>query len=311
MTRLLVALFSLVVVLPAQARDWSAPGPYPVGVRTLTWTKSSVTTGAPRVLATTIWYPTVKRSGTPETLGLRDAKVKKGKFPLIIYSHGTCGSPDESTYLTKTLASWGFVVAAPPHPGNTKADGVSCISADVFVDSAVNRVPDVRFVLDQMLAEAADKASPFAKRIRTSALGISGGSFGGFTTLYTAQQEPRFTAAMANVPGDQGIVSAGPDITIPTMIEGAQNDQVVPFATNAQPLFGKLAGPRYLVKVLSTSHLSFFDTGGTPADIPTDDAHDIILHYAVPFFTKYLKSGRAAGKVITQPISGVELTAEP
>lgn len=310
MPRALLALLLAVAVSPAWARDWSAPGPHAVGVRTLTWTKTSVTTGEPRVLATTIWYPTVKRSGTPEALGLRDAKVKKGKFPLVIYSHGNCGTPEEATYLTMTLASWGFIVAAPPHPGNTKNDGPDCLAA--FFDSGVNRVPDVRFVLDQILAEATNPASPFSKRIRTTAIGITGGSFGGFTTLYTVQQDPRFTVAMANVPGDLGIVMAGPPITIPAMIQGAADDQVVPFATNAQPLFGKLAGPRYLVKVLSTSHLSFFDTCGClPTDIPQDDAHAIILDYAVPFFLRYMKDGRAAGKVLTRPIDGVELTAEP
>lgn len=309
LTRLVVLTALLSIPWPAAARDWSARGPHAVGVRTLTWTKSSATTGEPRVMATTIWYPTVKRSGTPETLGLRDAKVKKGRFPLIIYSHGNCGRPTEATYLTMTLASWGFVVAALPHPGNT-ADDPTCLAN--FFDSGVNRPADTQFVLDQLLAETANPSSPFAKRIRPTGIGMSGGSFGGFTTLFTAQQEPRFTAALANVPGGWDFISPRPQITIPTMIAGAEDDQVVPFETESRRLFGKLDGPRYLVEVLSTSHLSFFDTCGClPTDIPQDEAHRIILRYAVPFFMHYLKDGRAAGKAIGQQISGVELTAEP
>ncbi|HEV7731851.1 MAG TPA: hypothetical protein VGR62_06800 [Candidatus Binatia bacterium] len=309
MTRFVVLLL-LVLAGPALARDWTKPGPYAVGVRTLTFTKTSVTTGEPRVLTTTVWYPTVKRSGTLEEFGRRDAKVKPGRYPLIIYSHGNCGLPTEASYLTMALASWGFVVAAPPHPGNTRDDGAACIAN--FADSGVNRVPDVQFTLDGMLAEAVSPSSPFNRRIRTTDIGMSGGSFGGFTTLFAVQQDARFTAAMANVPGGYDVLAGGSDITIPTMIQGAADDQVVPFATESARLFTKLAGPRYLVKVFSTSHLSFFDECGClPTDIPQDDAHRLIVHYAVPFFLHYLRDGRAAGKSIEKPTTGVDLTAEP
>src|SRR6185436_19323492 len=90
----------------------------PVGVSTLTFTKTSVTTGEPRALATVVWYPAVRKSGTSEALGLRDATPRRGKFPLVVFSHGTCGSPTEASYLTMAISSQGFVVAAPPHPGN-------------------------------------------------------------------------------------------------------------------------------------------------------------------------------------------------
>ena len=93
--------------------------------------------------------------------------------------------------------------------------------------------------------------------------------------------------------GEDGFdfVAPGPDITIPTMIQGAENDQVVPYLTESERLFTKLAGPRYLVKLLSTSHLSFFDTCGClPTDIPQAEAHRLVLRYAVPFFLHYIAS---------------------
>ena len=48
---------------------------------------------------------TVKKTGTAEALGLRDATVRKGRWPLVIYSHGTCGTPAEASYLTKAIAA--------------------------------------------------------------------------------------------------------------------------------------------------------------------------------------------------------------
>ena len=43
------------------------------------------------------------------------AATKSGRFPLVIFSHGFAGYPEQSVSLTTHLASWGFVVAAPDH----------------------------------------------------------------------------------------------------------------------------------------------------------------------------------------------------
>jgi hypothetical protein len=61
---------------------------YRAGVTTLTFTKTSVTSGMPRVLETVIWYPAAPRTGTREALGLRDAAIRRGPFPLLVFSTG-------------------------------------------------------------------------------------------------------------------------------------------------------------------------------------------------------------------------------
>ena len=55
--------------------DYTQPGPLPVGVTTVEITTTSVTTGAPRVLATQVWYPAVEGTGTPMGAFLRNADV--------------------------------------------------------------------------------------------------------------------------------------------------------------------------------------------------------------------------------------------
>jgi len=293
----------------------AAAAPRPVGITTLTFTKQSVTTGAPRPLATLVWYPAKPRTGAAEVLGLRDAAVRPGRHPLIIFSHGSCGRPREATYLTRALAAEGFIVAALPHPGNT-ADDPGCVAA--FGDSFVNRVPDVRFVLDAMLAQATDRSSRFHRRIRTERVGMSGLSFGGFTTLFAVQQEPRFTAAFSLVPG--GIEVLDPrGISIPTLVIGAEHDQIVTFH-ESELAYDILKGPRYLVEVLGANHLSSVDNCLNPdthlnlciADnISQDDAHRLILRYALPFFRRYLGTSRAAGRTLLRQVPGVILHAEP
>jgi predicted dienelactone hydrolase len=310
--RLAPLVLAALAASPASARDFSHPTHRPVGVTTLPFATTSVTTGAPRPLPTVVWYPAVPGTGTPEELGLRDATVRRGRHPLVVFSHGTCGRPTETSYLTRALASRGFVVAAPPHPGNTADDGIDCLSAATAVDSAANRVPDVRAVLDGMLAEAARPGSPFRRRIRTRKVAIAGLSFGGFTTLRAAQEEPRFRAALALVPGG-GTLLHPEDIAIPTMIQGGERDTVTGIA-EAERAFERVAAPRFLVEVLGAGHLAFTDECGilcAQNDIPQDASHELVLRYAVPFLLRYLKGSRAAGRALGREVPGVVLDAEP
>ena len=290
-----------------------------VGVTTLAFTTTSVTTHAPRALTTVVWYPATAGTGTAEALGLRDARVHRGRFPLIVFSHGACGRPTEATYLTMALASRGFVVAAPPHPGNTADDGfATCASVASTVDSFANRVPDVRVTIDSMLAVAADPASPFAGRLEAGAVGMSGLSFGGYTTLAAAQQETRLRAALALVPGGTMFL-AMKSITIPTMVIGAEHDTVVGFA-ESEKAYQHLTGPRFLVELLAANHLSVVDdcfnhdlgvSLCVPTDIPQAVAHRLTLHYALPFFERYLARRRAPLRPLVRPVKGVVLQDAP
>ena len=294
-------------------------GRFPVGVRTVTFTKTSVTTHAPRPLATVIWYPARPGTGAAEGLGLRDATVRRGRFPLIVFSHGTCGRPTEASYLTMALASRGFVVAAPPHPGNTADDGfANCISLGATIDAVANRVPDVRFTIDSMLAEAADRSSPFAHRLRTDAIGMSGLSFGGFTTLLAAEQEPRLRAALALVPGGTAALGAT-SITIPTIVIGAERDTVVGFA-ESEKAYEHLVGPRFLVELLAANHLSVVDdcfnhdlgvSFCVPGDISQERAHALTLRFALPFLRHYVENRHTPLRPLLRPVKGVTLEAEP
>lgn len=308
---LLTALVALGRAAPARAVDFSRPGRFAVGVTVRTFQKTSVTTGAPRPLATVVWYPAAARR-TAGVAEIPDAPVRRGRRPLLVFSHGSCGLPTESTYLTRALASRGFVVAAPPHPGNTADDFPGCAVPADFIDSFLNRVPDVRFVVDAMQAEASDPTSPFFERLRTDAVGIAGLSFGGYTTLAAAQQEPRLRAALALVPGGSEVL--GPeDVAIPAMVIGAERDAVVGFA-QSEAAFARLAGPRFLVKLLAANHVSVVDDCApvcVPGDIAQEDAHRLVLRYAVPFLRRYLAGRGGGGRVLARPVEGVELRAEP
>jgi len=105
-------LLALAVAVPvhAAAVDPSLAGRFAVGVTTLVLTDAS----RQRVLTTEVWYPAA-------TSG-RDARVRAGRFPLVLVGHGFCGFRTNYEYLTTHLAGWGFVVAAPDFPGFNATD---------------------------------------------------------------------------------------------------------------------------------------------------------------------------------------------
>lgn len=282
---------------------------FPVGVTTRTFTKTSVTSGAPRVLDTVVWYPAVRGSGTDDGLGLRDARIRRGRRPLVLFSHGACGENTATSYLMKALAADGFIAAAPPHPGHTKADG-SAVCRMNRADTYLNRVPDLQFVVDQLLALDADPGSPFARRLRRSAIGLTGTSFGGFTTLLAAQREPRLRAILPMVPGGIEVLDPG-DISTPALVIGAELDHSVGFPASTEA-YARLAGPRFLVKLLGGDHLSVTD-GCFPlcGTLDQDEGHRLVVRYALPFFRRYLKDARGAARALAKPVDGVELVAEP
>src|SRR5262249_56019429 len=138
-------------------------------------------------------------------------------------------------------------------------------------------------VLACALEEANDPSSPFSKRLRADAVGISGLSFGGYAAMVAALGEPRLRTALVLVPGGTAFLPAG-DISIPTMVIGSQRDQVVGFA-ESQNAYQRLAGPRLLVELLGGDHLSVVvdcTVACVPVDISQDDAHPLVPPHPPP-----------------------------
>jgi len=192
-------------------------GPFTTGSRVFNWEKTSVVSPPdPRPLDTMVWYPAAG-TGSPPAVDPAGAP-----YPIVLFSHGSCGFPGQSTFLTPLIASYGYIVVAPPHPGNTLFDFPDCSSAGALVASAVERPNDMVFVLDQILAENADPASDFFAMADPSRVVMSGHSFGGLTTYLTQAIEPRVTHAMAFAPAT-GPTSA---LTVPSLTMLGQLDSV-------------------------------------------------------------------------------------
>jgi len=168
-----------------------APGPHQVGYQT-----EEISYEAPsldgeeaetRSLKLAWWYPSADQEGSlaPYGLGPRSTRVGLGgasvleelsEAPVLIFSHGNSGIPEQSYFLTEHFASHGWVVLAVEHRGNTLSD-----MSEPMYRLFELRPLDVSAALDHL--EALPSEHPLAGRVSGSDWALAGHSFGGYTTL--------------------------------------------------------------------------------------------------------------------------------
>ncbi|MDA9089383.1 dienelactone hydrolase [Maribacter arcticus] len=195
------------------APELSARGEYKVGVQTINLvhknqvdilnSKEGKDPLYDRPITIEIWYPAsvsedaktvvydevmgtagdTLRPLTPFTFkgrAYRDATpmTGKGKFPLIVVSHGYVGSRYLMTYLTENLASKGYIVAAIDHTDSTFKD------ANAFQSTLLNRPKDIRFIINEMeKIGAIGSKNKLENLVDSNNTGIIGYSMGGYGVL--------------------------------------------------------------------------------------------------------------------------------
>ena len=198
--RLAVAVPMLLLARLASAQiDYTTPGPLPVGVTRLLVDKISETTGEPRVLATQVWYPAKAGTGTAEGPFLRDADVAEGRASRWSSSRtGPAASRTNRSFLMEALASRGFIVAAPPHPGNTF--GGDCRARRT---SPTPTRTDRRTSSSSPTASShfgRDAASRFHRHVKPKRLGVAGTRSAAYDPARRPPTDRRFKAALALAP---------------------------------------------------------------------------------------------------------------
>jgi predicted dienelactone hydrolase len=132
-----------------------------------------------RKLVTEIWFPThvqpQKNEGSPfiRIPTARNAAIITGRFPLIVFSHGTGGGRLTVEWFCAGLAAHGFIVAAVDHFGNTFDNPIPIEFAEFW-----KRPQDITFIIDQLLANPDIYSS-----IDQTRIGAAGFSLGGFTAI--------------------------------------------------------------------------------------------------------------------------------
>ena len=283
-------------------------GAYTPGVRVMSWTKDSASSpGTPRTLDTVVWYPAPKGSGPVDTGygAVVEAPVAEGgPYPVVLFSHGSCGYPLQSLFLTPLLASRGFIVVAPPHPGNTINEFPNCGTAANQAAAFIDRPRDMVFVLDQILAASADPMSAFFGSADPARVAMTGHSFGGLTTYLVPPIDSRIKAAVAMAPA----TLAANKLTIPSLVMLGTIDSVVN-NPNARTVWQNSSSPKWLVEIEHAGHDAFSNLCfpgpdcNPPTTLTQDEAHGFAVRWIVPFLERYL-AGHADADPLLDPPTG-------
>ena len=246
------------------AEALSERGPFAAGVTTLTLVDESRPTdangsypgAASRTLVTEVWYPA---EGSPVPLEIRDAPLAQtgAPYPLIVFSHGGSSNRRLSTSYTAHLASHGYVVVSADYPlTNMSAPGGPRVS------DVVNQPADVSFLIDSFLGFSREASHQLEGAIDEEAIGLSGHSQGGVTTLlatFGPLRDPRVKAALP-IAGAACLVGATAYDTpaVPLLVLGGSEDRIHPWQT-VRAAYDMAQPPKYLLALLGGNHQRFAD----------------------------------------------------
>lgn len=253
---------------------YAARGPYAVGVCRVALPDQE---NPGREIPTYIWYPADGEAWerSPEAehpIGAPHAARKDvspaapaGPCPLVAFSHGNSGFACQSTFLTTHLASWGVVVTAPDHTGNTLFEMMGIEDEDerirVHKQARSNRPRDLGAAIDAVLA-----GGPWPET-STERIGVAGHSYGGWTAFKMPRRDSRVRAVCGLAPAsepfvggkafDPGELPFAGDVS--SLIVSALDDVLIDIDTSVWPLFDRLAEPCALVGVHNADHFHFCD----------------------------------------------------
>lgn len=189
--------------------------------------------------------------------------------PLILFSHGFGGCSTQSLFLVESLASVGYIVAAPNH-SDAKCNSIdysdfsppipSFRDAEMWnAETFENRRKDIVTVMNYMLSET----SHFS--VDSNKIGFVGHSLGGYTGLgmiggWDTWKDPRIKAALLLSPYAAPFLINGriPFLSTPVMFQGGTLDfGITPKISRAGGAYDSAPAPKYFLSLRGAGHFAW------------------------------------------------------
>ena len=258
-----------------------APGPYDVGVQTITITD----TARDRPLTVDVWFPVADAGDappheysfagatypSPTAVEVPASELATdGPFPLVVFSHGSPGIRFLNSTLPEALAGHGYIVVSADHTGNTVID-LFADTLDPREVVAVNRPLDVQKMITAMTDPNDPETAAFSAAVDPERIAVAGHSVGGYTAyatvagvtneIATVPPDPRVDAIVALAPASGGVTDEMfASITVPALVMVGTNDEATPAdpnVTRAWELSNSV--PLYRADLVGATHQSFAD----------------------------------------------------
>jgi dienelactone hydrolase len=211
----------------------------------------------------------------------------KGPFPVIVHSHGRGGASRKFTQLLGEWAKAGYIVIAP----NFLLTNADTPKDQQSLADFTSQPADVRFVLDQVLAEA-EKGGRLAGLVATDRIGASGHSLGGATTYLglfnTCCQDDRYRSAVLMSAVDLPHPDGEWDWTrsIPLLVFAGTADFSIPYDRQMATV-AKLPTPAWVVTLDAGLHAPPYENAPDPHD-------EMVVATTIDFWNATLRDDRAA-----------------
>jgi len=214
-------------------------------INLLRWFTGSPTAPIPAGLPSTL--PTTLATDAYLNLAISH----RGPFPVVMFSHGYGGYPEQSSFLTDHLATWGFVVVAP----DSRSRDLKAV-VNGTTGQGQNDIADLRQALTLVTTMDHSTGTLLSGKLDLTRIASLGHSAGGGAAITLADD--------ANIRTYIGLAPAAgtpPPTSKPGLIMQGTSDKVVD-PTGTLALYGKLKGPKRLVLIDGAGH-NVFDDGCT------------------------------------------------
>jgi predicted dienelactone hydrolase len=264
------------------------------------------------------WYDTTRMRAVPVRLYLPALATRSQPLPLVVFSHGIGGSRQGYSYLGSYWATRGYASLHLQHVGSDRSlwtgnifNLVGRLQGAAQEDEAIARVGDLRFALDQMLADG--QHGPMIDDERIIA---AGHSYGANTVMLAIGAriersdrvielaDPRLKAAvLLSAPpfyGETNTARILGDVKIPTLHITATEDTIrIPGyysgVADRFAVFDAMTGAHKVLAVFDGgSHGIFTDRSGTGGATLNPLVKTATKELSLAFFDSVLGRGDAA-----------------
>jgi dienelactone hydrolase len=248
---------------------YSVPGPYAAGTfeydvagdEVVVWYPVAPTTAAGRSKYTyhlREWLPSLIRSLVPANFadGVPEdaywaAPAAPGAFPVVLFSHGFGGYPDQSSFLTAHLATWGMIVVAADQQARDLAAVVSGTAKSIEpTEDVTEQLAALAYV--QRVAKTA--GSLLYGHVEAGKVATLGHSAGGGTAVLVAEADPAILGWIALA----GVPVAVPKHAVPSLMISGSLDKTVPTST-VRGFYTSVTGNKALLVIDGYGHNVFDD----------------------------------------------------
>ena len=192
-----------------------------------------------------------KRNRTFKVYIYQPQQQQNGTYPIVIASHGLASSPQHFSDYAEHLASYGYVVAIPQHPGSDRQQLQNLkrgLSRQIFLTSEfIDRPKDVSYVIDELERR---NQTAFSGKLDLNKIAVIGHSFGGYTALAVAGATLEFEHLAQECPGslNLSLLIQCRALTLDPEVYSLKDERVKAIALT-NPLKSAIFGPLGLSRV--------------------------------------------------------------